>query len=193
MKARSQLLLSEDFEMSLVHGGEYSVGKRKKSRPVTTKRPMHITMRSSEARGKLSFRHARNLAFIRNLLPHVARKWGIKIYQLSINGNHLHFLLKASHRKGFQNFMRVVSAQIATFVTGAKKGKPFGKRFWDLPAFSRVVEWGKAFGAAKRYVIQNVLETLGVIDYRPRQSEKRTKKCKSEKKWRSCGAPESGA
>ena len=129
---------------------------------------MHVTMRSSEARGKLSFRHARNLAFIRKLLPDTARKWGIQIYKLSINGNHFHFLIKANTRRGFQNFLRVVSAQVATFVTGARKGKPFGKRFWDLPAFSRIVEWGKAFGLAKDYVVQNILETLGLTEYQPR-------------------------
>src|SRR4051812_22546315 len=106
MKARSQLLLDEQFKFSLIHGGEISKGKRKTIRPVSTKRAMHVTMRASQARGKLSFRQPRNLAFIKNLLPCLARKWGLKLYEISINGNHLHFVSKAETRKGFQNFMR---------------------------------------------------------------------------------------
>ncbi len=45
--------------------------------------------------------------------------------------------------------LRVLSAQVATFVTGAKKGKPFGKRFFDLPAFTRIGEWPHSLPAKK--------------------------------------------
>ena len=97
---------------------------------------MHVTLRSSNAVGELSFRRSCNLQFIENLLPRVGKKWGVRIYRVSVNGNQIHLALKADHRKGFQNFLRVVGAQIARFITGAKRGKPYGKRFWDLPAFT---------------------------------------------------------
>ena len=179
MRAGSQLSFGGDFKQALVHGGEYSKGKRKSLRPISTKKPMHVTLRSSEAVGKLSFRQTRNLSFIENLLPGVAKKWGIRLYRVSINGNHLHFALKAETCRGFQNFLRVVSAQVARFVTGARRGKPFGKRFWDLPAFTRIVEWGKAFSQLCDYVVQNVLETIGAIEYRPRGRKLKKPNCEA--------------
>ncbi len=50
---------------------------------------------------------------------------------------------------------------IARIVTGAKKGSAFG-RFWDALAYSRVVEWGRAYFIAKYYVIQNEMEAEGI-------------------------------
>ena len=164
-----QLLLDDSFKYSQVAGGEYSVGKRKKSRPLNTRKPIHLTLRSSCAVGNYSFRTKKNEAFISKLITSLSRKWGIRIYEHSLNSNHLHFSLRATNRRGFQNFLRVLSAQLATFVTGAKKGKPLGKRLFDLPAFTRIGEWGKAFKALTDYVVQNVLEASGVIPYQPRK------------------------
>ena len=64
---RKQLLLDDSFILSLVHGGEYSVGKRKIIRPVSTKKPMHLTLRSSFAIGRYSFRVKKNRDFISKL------------------------------------------------------------------------------------------------------------------------------
>ncbi len=164
-----QLLLDDSFKYSPVHGGEYSVGKRKKARPLNTRKPIHLTLRSSFAAGKYSFRTKKNEAFISKLITSLSRKWGIRLYKHSINSNHLHFSLKALTRRGFQNFLRVLSAQVATFVFGAKKGNPFGKRFFDLPAFTRIAEWGKPFKTLTDYVVQNILEASGLLRYQPRK------------------------
>src|ERR1043165_3876098 len=171
MRCPAQLSFGGDFKCSLVYGGEHSVGKRKKARPIHTKKPMHITLRSSEAVGGRSFRRFANLKFIEELLPRIAKRWGITLYKQSINGNHIHLALRTLTRRGLQNFLRIISGQIARFVTGARRGKPFGKRFWDLPAFSRIAEWGNAFKALKRYVEQNVWETLGLIPYQKRNQK----------------------
>ena len=164
-----QLLLGDSFIFSSLHGGEYTPGKRKKARPISTKRPIHLTLRSSHAVGCYSFRTKRNREFISALIKFLSRKWGVRIYEFSINSNHLHFALRALTRKGFQNFLRTLASQIAAFVTGAKKGRPFGKCFFDLPAFTRIAQWGKDFKRLKAYVIQNVLEASGVIPYQPRK------------------------
>ena len=169
--SQRQLLLDDSFIFSPLHGGEYAIGKRKEARPISTKKPIHLTLRSSYAVGVYSFRTKRNREFISALVRSLSRKWGIRIYEFSINSNHLHFALRTLTRKGFQNFLRTLGSQIATFVTGARKGKPFGKRFFDLPAFTRIAEWGKAFERLKAYVIQNVLEANGVISYQPRKAK----------------------
>ena len=169
--SQRQLLLDDSFIVSPLHGGEHARGKRKKARPISTKKPIHLTLRSSYAVGGYSFRTKRNREFISALVRSLSRKWGIRIYEFSINSNHLHFAVRALTRKGFQNFLRTLGSQIATFVTGARKGKPFGKRFFDLPAFTRIAHWGKAFERLKAYVIQNVLEASGVISYQPRKAK----------------------
>ena len=128
-------------------------------------------MRSSHAVGSYSFHTKKNREFITALIKSLSRKWGIRIYEFSINSNHLHFALRALTRNGFQNFLRTLGSQIATFVTGARRGKPFGKRFFDLPAFTRIAQWGRAFKQLKAYVIQNVLESSGTIPYQPRKAE----------------------
>ena len=180
MKSGSQLSFGGEFKRRLVHGGEHSIGKRKVARPVSTRKAMHVTLRSSHAVGELSFRRSSNLQFIETLLPRVGKKWGVRIYRVSVNGNHIHLALKADQREGFQNFLRVVGAQIARFITGARRGKPFGQRFWDLPAFSRIVEWGKGFETLSKYVRQNVLETLSVTPYQPRKKRSEREKLKPQ-------------
>lgn len=174
MKSSRQLFLDKSFKQKLVHGGELGFGKRKVARPLSTKKAMYATLRSSVAVGKYSLRVPRHRVFIEKLFATTAKKWGIRIYNVSINGNHLHFVLKGDTRRGIQNFLRILSAQIATFVTGARKGKPFG-RFWDAPAWTRILEWGQDFKRAIGYVTQNVLETLGIIRYIPRSEKKRLK------------------
>jgi hypothetical protein len=102
MKARrTQPFFNDSFEIDLNHGGEHSIGKAKTVRPISTRKPIHLTLRSSHAVGKYSFRTRRNKEFITQLIETLKLKWGIKIYKYSINGNHLHFALRALSRPGF--------------------------------------------------------------------------------------------
>jgi REP element-mobilizing transposase RayT len=154
------------------HGGSLANGRRKTARPIATKRPMHIVMRSSKARGKLSLLSPGHAANVSQLIKQTAAKFHIRVYRFANSGNHLHLLISGSRRKDLQDFLRTAAALIARSMTGATKGKPFG-RFWDLLAYSRVVEWGKAFTNVTKYLEQNTLEALGFIPYRKRG--KRTK------------------
>jgi len=172
VKRNYQYSFGFDFNTPVFHGGDLLKGRRKNRRPIHTKKAMHITLRAEAATGAMSFRLKRNREFIENAIREYAKKWGIRIYRFSINSNHLHLLLRANTRIGFQNFMRVLAAQVATFVTKACKGKPFGKRFWDGLFFSRIVEWGKSYLIARGYVIQNELEAAGVIAQQPRSKSR---------------------
>jgi len=168
MKRNYQYSFGFDFKIPLFHGGDLVKGKRKVRRPIHTKKAMHVTLRAEAATGALSLRLPRNRMFIEEKLCEYSRRWGIRIYRFSINGNHLHIILRASTRLGFQNFMRTFSAQVALFVTKARKGAATGKHFWDHTFFSRILEWGKDFLTACGYVVQNVLESSGVLPYQRR-------------------------
>lgn len=128
---------------------------------------MHLVLKSSRAVGKLSLH--RESRFIEALIQQAGKRFGIRLYEFSNNGNHLHLLLRAETREGFKSFLRSISGAIARRMTGAKKGKPLSSSFWDNIPFTRIVEWGRDFKNAQSYVIQNLLEALNLIPYQPRK------------------------
>ena len=62
------------------HGGEYSLGKRKRQRPISIKKSMHVVMKSSRAKGKYSLRTIQNKSKVEELLKRYGRLFNIKIY-----------------------------------------------------------------------------------------------------------------
>ncbi|MBL7542359.1 MAG: transposase, partial [Bdellovibrionaceae bacterium] len=52
------------------------------------------------------------------------------------------------------------------------------RRFWGYLVYSRVLTWGREYRLVKLYIIQNMLEALGVVAYVPRStraSQKQTR------------------
>src|SRR5262249_43544587 len=119
------------------HGGGLYQGKRKEARPLATKRPMHVVLRSSRAKGLWSFLHSRNRAAVENLVRKTALRFGVKLQQMANSGNHLHLIVQGQSRDGLQSFLRTFPALLARGITGAKKGSPQGK-FWDAPVYTRL-------------------------------------------------------
>jgi hypothetical protein len=117
-------------------------------------------------------RRKANEAAVAEELERAARRFGIKIYERAVLAMHLHLLLRARSREGLQNFLRMVGGRIVQRVTGARKGRPCEVEFWDELAYSRVVSWGREFEIVRRYVRQNLFETMGLIAFRPRGPSK---------------------
>jgi REP element-mobilizing transposase RayT len=153
------------------HGGGLHQGHRKLARPIDTRRPLHLVFRSERAQGGWSLNRLKHAEKIENLLKNLGRRHHVQIMQYANAGNHLHMVVRAKDREGFKRFTKTLTGLVARMVTGAKKGKPVGK-FWDSLFFSRIVEWGKALVHARDYVLQNMLETEGWMDYRPRYRAK---------------------
>lgn len=154
---------------SLEHGSTLRTGKRKTARPIDTKRAMHLVMRASRARGQWSMLREEHKGRIERLVRLTSSCHGVRVYRFSNVGNHLHLLVRARTRDGFQNFLRVVTAQTAALVTGARKGNPKGK-FWDALAYSRVVSWGREFKKLQAYLSKNLLEGMRLFLRGPRGS-----------------------
>ena len=112
------------------HGGEIRRGLRKLERPIDLRRPLHVVLRSSRARGAWSLRLQTNQRIVRWVLRHFAKRYSIRIYEFANSGNHLHLLLRSKCRLGLQNFLRTFAGITARLVTGARKGWAVG-RFWD--------------------------------------------------------------
>jgi REP element-mobilizing transposase RayT len=170
----SQLSLLPECKAQREHGGELAIGKRKTRRPLDPRKALHVVLRSpsAEPKSSSSFLRKEYRSFIKEWLFRLARSYGITVYRFSTNSTHLHLLIRLKDRKGFQTFLRVFCGKIAQRVTGAVKGSRQTGKFWLLP-FTRIVEWGRAFGVARSYVEQNEKEADGILSYRPRKTKYR--------------------
>lgn len=176
MKSRQMNLFQKP---SLEHGGGLRKDRRKSIRPIDTKRPMHLVLRSSRAKGRWSFLHQNNVNRVSQIIRESGKHFDVKVYRSSNVGNHLHLLVKARSRRDFQGFLRVLSGAIVFAITGCKKGKPVpnslrtelnsslesspkaensARKFWDALAYSRVVSWGREFTTLEKYIGKNILE-----------------------------------
>jgi REP element-mobilizing transposase RayT len=91
----------------------------------------------------------------------IADDSGVKIYGCVNVGNHIHVVLQAKNRRSFQRFLRVFAGWVAMLVTGARKGSPLRERFWTLPVYTDIVEWGNHFQNVIRYLRKNLAESDG--------------------------------
>jgi REP element-mobilizing transposase RayT len=149
------------------HGGDVRRGRRKLARPFSARRPLHVVLRSTRARGAWSFRRPVTEARLRQAMREQARRARVRVYEYANVGNHIHLLVRAKHRADLQAFLRSFAGVAARLITGARRGRPVG-RFWDTLAYSRLVHWGRQFRRVRDYILQNELEALGVIAYQPR-------------------------
>ena len=165
------------------HGGALALNSRKSRRPLNTKMPVHLVLRSDLAKDHRSLLKYKRLVL--RILNRYAKKFQVRIYECAVCSNHLHCLVKAPSRQQLQNFFRVFSGQVAQeilrlFPLQKNEARAFRggthpknqKSFWSLLAHTRLVSWGRDFLNVKSYVIQNTLEALGLIPYQKRPSRR---------------------
>lgn len=156
----------QDFKRSQPFGGELlKRAKYRTARPLSTKKAMHVVIRSSQATGPWSFK--RFDKEIERILNSAAKRFGVRVYSFANAGNHLHLIIKLGNRFTYAGFIRSITGAIALKVTRASKLKKLKQRFFDRRPYSRVVEWGRAFRIAKDYVQLNFLEAIGALPYSP--------------------------
>jgi REP element-mobilizing transposase RayT len=118
-------------------GGTSLKKRRKIKRPLTPGLPTHVVFKSSKAKGELSFyRHKKIVA---SLLKAKSNKFFIEILEFVNMGNHLHLKIRFKSTENVGKFLKSFSATLARAITGARRGKKFGK-FWDGLVFTRVLK-----------------------------------------------------
>ena len=142
------------FKSQPSFGGELNFKKRKSRRPLDPKKPLHIVLRASSY--KPCFLHRD--PFINKVIQKWANRFAIKIYESSVNANHLHLVIGFKHRKLYQYFISALAGQIAQLL----------KVKWEFRPFTRIIEWGRDLKNACAYVIKNQKEAWGMINYEPR-------------------------
>lgn len=145
------------------YGGELRKTRkgREGARPLATRETMHLVLRSSKARGDLSFKKPANERQIRRILTNFGGKYGVKILSLANVGNHLHLQIKLGHRRMWNPFIRAVTAAIAMAVAGTSRWNKADGRFWDYRPFTRVVRSRTGFLRLRDYIAVNRLEGDG--------------------------------
>lgn len=148
-------------------GGTLLKNKRNRTaRPIDTKRPMHLVLRSTQAIGRQSFLSPRHTKRVSQTIKHFADRNGIRLYQVGNSGNHLHLLIRVTNRHTWKRFIRGLTSALAYTVGAYRKGSKLQTKFWDFRPFTRVVEWGRDYRLQRDYVLLNALEALGVVPYR---------------------------
>ncbi|MES2801171.1 MAG: transposase [Bdellovibrionota bacterium] len=157
------------------HGGNLSLRRRKTKRPLTTRNPFHVTLRSELATGKRSLLRHKNMIY--KVLHKASRRFGVRIYQQAICGNHIHLLVRGRQRFALQNFFRVVAGHIAQKIlelypipahqhnAGNAPKMKYRRKFWGALLYSRMVRWGRDYSNVVNYIERNVLEAIGWIPY----------------------------
>jgi putative transposase len=148
------------------YGGTFrSKAKNRGARPLSTKDPIHLVLRSSKAISTQSFRHPSKQKRVHQMIQSHCRKYGIKLHQFANAGNHLHLLLKIPKRHVYLRFIRSLTGSLALAQTGSNKLSKLKERFWDFRPFTRVVVSRRGYQITRDYVILNQLEALKIIPY----------------------------
>src|SRR5205814_2068237 len=91
----------------LAHGGNVRKGKRKIMRPFDPRRPLHLVLKSSRAKGEWSMLSPKHEGWIEREVERVARRFRVKVYRFVNVGNHLHLLVHVTRKADFKGFLRV--------------------------------------------------------------------------------------
>jgi hypothetical protein len=151
-------------------GGSLLKGNPKHARPISTKRPLHLVMRSSLAKGSHSFLAGSRARRVHQIVHQTGAKLGVKVYRYANSGNHLHIIVLPRSRQAFHAYIRAISGLIARTTLGVERGKKLGLKFWDARPFTRIVEWGRDYRRSCAYLMLNTLEAIGFFPLRSKKS-----------------------
>ena len=120
MHQRSLKYIQTQFQLAsqcqdLKHGGEH---RKKRSgrgqRPLSCKESLHVVFKINRIVLKTqSFRTHQNFKLSSEIIQKYADRFFVKIEQISIQGDHIHCLVRTTRRSFFHHFFRVASGQIA--------------------------------------------------------------------------------
>ncbi|MCC7404327.1 MAG: hypothetical protein IT288_08010 [Bdellovibrionales bacterium] len=157
-------------------GGKLLKGNPKGARPLSTKEAVHLVLKSKAAVGSRSMLRPKNARVIERTIRKNARTFGISIYHYVNVGNHLHLVIRLTHLRLYQPFIRATTGTIARHVTQRQRGRgirgagvnpanltPHGRgnsvgekqNFWVARPFTRLVAWGRDYSRIKRYMSKN--------------------------------------
>ena len=168
------------WQHRFAHGGTLRKKRKgRRQRPLSSREPLHLVFKARKDRVRQGLRTPKRFQLIHELSRKYAKKFFVKVEQMSIQSDHLHLSIRATRRSNFQSFFRVLAGQIAQrferegllslwVVTGTQKPqKPKPKGLWLYRPFTRVIRGYKAYQTLRNYIQLNEKEARGEIPYRP--------------------------
>jgi REP element-mobilizing transposase RayT len=157
-KFKAQQLSLLNDKKQTVFGGSRLKSHPKRARPLSTKEPIHLVLRSEKARGAHSFLRVSKES--RAIFDKTCAKRGVKIYKYANVGNHFHVVIRLGKRFSWNPFIRELTSRLAALVKGPTQ-------FWTGRPFTRILHgWGKNFRTAMGYVVLNQMEAAGFLTRR---------------------------
>jgi putative transposase len=161
------------------HGGSLR-NKRagRKERPIKSHASIHLVMKANKECIKGGFRNSRRFLLIHRLRDRYAKRFFIRVEQMSVQGDHVHLIIRTARRSGLQNFLRVFSGQIAQQVqrtglanrvvtdTPARQNPKARIGLWKHRPFTRVIVGRRALVTLQNYVQLNEREAEEALPYR---------------------------
>lgn len=147
-------------------GGALLCGKRKTQRSLAFKRPIHLVLRSSKAKGRWAFLDYRNKPKIERWIREFSKRNSLRVYATAISWNHIHIVVRFPNRALYNKFVRSITGTLPKVVFGFEHPH---ETFWDFRPFTRIVEWGRDYRGVLAYLLQNTLEALGLTKYKSRK------------------------
>jgi len=144
-------------------GGSLLQGKRKSARPLSTKQPIHLVLKSTGGR---HFNPTNRK--LEKLFRTQAQKYGLKIYDLALNWSHIHALISIPSRQAYLAFIRTLTAALVRLLSSTL-GKSL-KGLFDLRPFTRILSWGREFTSVRGYLELNQMEARGLL-FRAKKSK----------------------
>jgi REP element-mobilizing transposase RayT len=136
-------------------GAALLVGRRKERRPLSTKHPIHLVLRS-----ELSGIFNPGNRSLENLIRSKAKKFGIKVYDLALNWSHIHVVIRIRNRESDNAFIRALTGTIARKIQ-ISQGQV--RKIFALRPFTRILNWGRDFKQVLQYQIINQMEAYGLF------------------------------
>jgi REP element-mobilizing transposase RayT len=140
-------------------GGSASQGRRKGQRPLATKVPIHLVLKS-ETHKIFNPR----LKMLEQLLVVESKKHGIKIYDFAINWSHIHLVIKIPSRAAYKSWIRSLTSQLVQKLSAQLKQNLAG--LFSLRPYTKILSWGRQFQNALKYQIYNYFEAKQGSSYR---------------------------
>ena len=125
-------------------------------RVIPTKSPLHMVLKSKR-RWDL-FKHR---SLVVEVLKQQAKAFGIQIYGLSVQMDHIHMSIRVFDRKSYIKFIRALNGILA---------RRLGKGLWKFRPYTRIVRWGRDLSQLNDYIFRNELEVFGFYPYDRKKS-----------------------
>ncbi len=160
----------------------------RRQRPIVARAPIHLVMKADRACIAGGLRTTRRFLLIHRLRDRYAKRFFIRVEQMSVQGDHIHLIVRTTRRSTLQSFLRVFAGQVAQqfeheglvklgvtdtltsrvskLAARAPAKRERQRKLWLHRPFTRVVRGRRALVTLQNYVQLNEKEAQGAIPYR---------------------------